>query len=151
MTEGILDKAKSLSDSLKDKVTGLNEFMIENDKNEIINMFKEKGVSKIDEIFETIDRYRSVFTDAGYQIGAINASLGIPPDITIVFKFLGTIDPVKRKLVLKEAEESKLIIIILESLFNASDFSEKIKVGELTLKTINVKLGLIPAISIALG
>lgn len=95
MTEGILDKAKSLSDSLKDKVTGLNEFMIENDKNEIINMFKEKGVSKIDEIFETIDRYRSVFTDAGYQIGAINASLGIPPDITIVFKFLGTIDPVK--------------------------------------------------------
>ncbi|MCZ7610273.1 MAG: hypothetical protein M5U17_08885 [Ignavibacterium sp.] len=151
MTEGILDKAKSLSDSLKDKVTGLNEFMIENDKNEIINMFKEKGVSKIDEIFETIDRYRSVFTDAGYQIGGINTSLGIPPDITIVFKFLGTIDSEKRKLVLEKAEENKLVIIILESLFKASDFSEKIKVGELTLKTINVKLGLIPAISIALG
>lgn len=151
MTEGILDKAKSLSDSLKDKVTGLNEFMIENDKNEIISLFKEKGVSKIDEIFETIDRYRSVFTDAGYQIGGINSSLGIPPDITIVFKFLGTIDTEKRKLVLEEAEENKLVIIILESLFKASDFSEKIKVGELTLKTINVKLGLIPAISIALG
>ncbi|HOJ07982.1 MAG: hypothetical protein HND40_10970 [Ignavibacteriota bacterium] len=151
MTEGILDKAKSLSDSLKDKVTGLNEFMIENDKNEIISLFKEKGVSKIDEIFETIDRYRSVFTDAGYQIGGINTSLGIPPDITIVFKFLGTIDTEKRKLVLEEAEENKLVIIILESLFKASDFSEKIKVGELTLKTINVKLGLIPAISIALG
>lgn len=151
MTEGILDKAKSLSDSLKDKVTGLNEFMIENDKNEIIIMFKEKGVSKIDEIFETIDRYRSVFTDAGYQIGGINTSLGIPPDITIVFKFLGTIDSEKRKLVLEKAEENKLVIIILESLFKASDFSEKIKVGELTLKTINVKLGLIPAISIALG
>lgn len=151
MTEGILNKAKSLSDSLKDKVTGLNEFMIENDKNEIISLFKEKGVSKIDEIFETIDRYRSVFTDAGYQIGGINTSLGIPPDITIVFKFLGTIDTEKRKLVLEEAEENKLVIIILESLFKASDFSEKIKVGELTLKTINVKLGLIPAISIALG
>ncbi|HMN17708.1 MAG TPA: hypothetical protein PKD03_08830 [Ignavibacteriaceae bacterium] len=151
MTEGILDKVKSLSDSLKDKVTGLNEFMIENDKNEIISLFKEKGVSKIDEIFETIDRYRSVFTDAGYQIGGINTSLGIPPDITIVFKFLGTIDTEKRKLVLEEAEENKLVIIILESLFKASDFSEKIKVGELTLKTINVKLGLIPAISIALG
>lgn len=151
MTEGILDKAKSLSDSLKDKVTGLNEFMIENDKNEIISLFKEKGVSKIDEIFETIDRYRSVFTDAGYQIGGINTSLGIPPDITIVFKFLGTIDTEKRKLVLEEAEENKLVIIILESLFKASDLSEKIKVGELTLKTINVKLGLIPAISIALG
>ncbi|MFZ2864015.1 MAG: hypothetical protein WA440_04615 [Ignavibacteriaceae bacterium] len=151
MTEGILDKAKSLSDSLKDKVTGLNEFMIENDKNEIISLFKEKGVSKIDEIYETIDRYRSVFTDAGYQIGGINSSLGIPPDITIVFKFLGTIDTEKRKLVLEEAEENKLVIIILESLFKASDFSEKIKVGELTLKTINVKLGLIPAISIALG
>lgn len=151
MTEGILDKAKSLSDSLKDKVAGLNEFMIENDKNEIISLFKEKGVSKIDEIFETIDRYRSVFTDAGYQIGGINTSLGIPPDITIVFKFLGTIDTEKRKLVLEEAEENKLVIIILESLFKASDFSEKIKVGELTLKTINVKLGLIPAISIALG
>lgn len=151
MTEGILDKAKSLSDSLKDKVTGLNEFMIENDKNEIISLFKEKGVSKIDEIYETIDRYRSVFTDAGYQIGGINTSLGIPPDITIVFKFLGTIDTEKRKLVLEEAEENKLVIIILESLFKASDFSEKIKVGELTLKTINVKLGLIPAISIALG
>ncbi|MDT3695959.1 MAG: hypothetical protein ROY99_06160 [Ignavibacterium sp.] len=151
MAEGILDKAKSLTDSLKDKVTGLNEYMLESDKNEIINLFKDKGMSRIDEIFETIEHYRSVFVDAGYQIGGINASLGLPPDITIAFKFLGTIDLEKRKIVLEEAEENKLIIIILESLFKASDFSEKIKVGELTLKTINVKLGLIPAISIVLG
>ncbi|MDY0084006.1 MAG: hypothetical protein RBR74_12555, partial [Ignavibacteriaceae bacterium] len=141
----------SLTDSLKNKVSDLNDFMVENDKNEIINLFKEKSESKIDEIFETIDRYKNVFTDAGYQIGGINASLGLPPDITIVFKILGTVDREKRNSVLSEAEENKLITIILESLFKASDFSDKIKVGELTLKTINVKLGLIPAISIALG
>lgn len=151
MAEEILDKTKSLTDSIKDKVTSLSDFLIENDKNEITDLFKGKGKNKIDEIFKTIDSYKTVFSDADYQVGGINASLGIPPDITIVFKFLGTVDAEKREFVLKEAEGNNLIAIILDSLFKASDFGEKIKVGDMTLKTINVKLGLIPVISIALG
>jgi len=41
--------------------------------------------------------------------------------------------------------------MLLNSLFKASDYTEKVKVGDLKLKTINVKLGLIPSISVSLS
>lgn len=151
MSESILDKAKSMADSLKEKVSGLSDIMLDNDKDEIIKQFKEKGESKIDDIFTTIDQYRTVFSDAGYEVGGMNISLGLPPDITIIFKFLGTVDSEKRNELEAKVDQNRLAAIILGSLFKASDFSEKIKVGELKLKTINIKLGLIPSISVALG
>lgn len=151
MSESILDKAKSMADSLKEKVSGLSDIMLDNDKDEIIKQFKEKGESKIDDIFTTIDQYRNVFSDAGYEVGGMNISLGLPPDITIIFKFLGTVDSEKRNELEAKVDQNRLAAIILGSLFKASDFSEKIKVGELKLKTINIKLGLIPSISVALG
>lgn len=151
MSESILDKAKSMADSLKEKVSGLSDIMLDNDKDEIIKQFKEKGESKIDDIFSTIDQYKTVFSDAGYEVGGMNVSLGLPPDITIIFKFLGTVDSEKRNELEAKVDQNRLAAIILGSLFKASDFSEKIKVGDLKLKTINIKLGLIPSISVALG
>jgi hypothetical protein len=61
------------------------------------------------------------------------------------------VDDIKRKEIEIKVAENKLASILLSSLFKASDFAEKIKVGELKLKTINIKLGLIPSINVSLS
>jgi hypothetical protein len=114
-------------------------------------MFKEKGVDRVSEVFYGIDKFKSLFHEAGYDVGGINVSLGLPPEISISFKFLGSVDEEKRKEIVSKVSEYKLASIILSSLFKASDYTENIKVGELKLKTINVKLGIIPSISVSLA
>ncbi|MBK7631074.1 MAG: hypothetical protein IPJ23_10330 [Ignavibacteriales bacterium] len=151
MSENILDKAKAAAQSLKEKSIDFTEHLVDDDKEEIINQFKQKGSEKIVEILEIIEKYKSLFADAGYELNSFNASLTIPPDISISFYFLGMIDETKRKEINAHISESKIAFIILNSLFKASDFAEKIKIGSIKLKTVSIKLGLIPAISISLS
>ena len=60
-------------------------------------------------------------------------------------------DEFERNNILSKAQDSKIATMILKSLFKASDYSESIKIGELKLKSINIKLGLIPSISVSLS
>lgn len=151
MSENILDKVKAASQSVKVKVTNLNEVFGDSDKDEIVNLFKEKSGDRVEEIFKNINQFKTIFYEAGYDIGGISVSLGLPPDISISFKFLGSVDEIKRKEIMVKVSENKIASVILSSLFRASDFTEKISVGEMKLKTINVKLGLIPSISVNLS
>jgi len=151
MTDNILDKAKAAAESLKGKAVGLNEIFGDSEKNEIIHLFKDKGIDKVEEVFVSIDKFKSLFYNAGYEVSGVNVSLGIPPDISISFKFLGSVDEIKRKEIEAMLSENKLAFIVLNSLFKASDYTEKVKVGDLKLKSINIKLGIIPAISVSLS
>jgi hypothetical protein len=151
MSDNILDKAKAAAESLKSKAESLNEIIGDSERDETVNQFKEKGIDKIEEVFVSIDKFKSLFSEAGYEVSGINVSLGLPPDISISFKFLGSVEEVKRKEIETKLGENKSALIILNSLFKASDYTEKIKVGELKLKSINIKLGLIPSISVSLS
>lgn len=151
MSENIFDKAKSAAQSLTEKVTNLSEVFGDSDKDEIINLFKEKNDERVEEMFKNIYQFKTLFYEAGYDIGGISVSLGLPPDISISFKFLGPVNETKRKEIVTKVSENKIASIILSSLFRASDFTEKINVGVMKLKTINVKLGLIPSISVNLS
>jgi hypothetical protein len=151
MSDNILIKAKTTAQSIKEKAVNFNEIFGDSEKNEIINQFKEKGIDKVEEVFVSIDKFKSLFYEAGYEVGGVNVSLGIPPDISISFKFLGLVDEIKRKEISARLSEHKLASILLLSLFSASDYTEKIKVGDLKLNTINIKLGLIPSISVSLS
>jgi hypothetical protein len=151
MSDNILNRAKAAAESLKGKAVNFNEILGENEKNEIINQFKEKGVDKVEEVFVSIEKFKSLFYEAGYEVSGINVSLGLPPDISISFKFLGSVDIVKRKEIETKLGENKSALIILNSLFKASDYTEKVKVGNMKLNTINIKLGLIPSISVSLS
>ncbi|MCU0344556.1 MAG: hypothetical protein MUF28_12140 [Ignavibacterium sp.] len=151
MSDNILIKAKTTAQSIKEKAVNFNEIFGDSEKNEIINQFKEKGIDKVEEVFVSIDKFKSLFYEAGYEVGGVNVSLGIPPDISISFKFLGLVDEIKRKEISARLSEHKLASILLQSLFSASDYTEKIKVGDLKLNTINIKLGLIPSISVSLS
>ena len=101
------------------------------------------------ETLTTFNQYSSLFKESGYEISSINASVSIPPDISINFKCLDSVAVEKREELLEKTKENKIAVIILISLFKASDFSETIKMGNFKLKTINIKLGLIPSISVS--
>ncbi len=149
MSDGILDKAKASLNSTKEKIKGFQETYFDDEKKEIIEQFKGTGQEKIKETLTTFTQYSSLFKEAGYDLSSINASVSIPPDISIAFKYLDSAPLEKRTVLLETVKENKIAVIILKSLFKASDFSESLKMGNFKLKTINIKLGLIPGISVS--
>ena len=148
MSESIFGKAKKTLELSKVKLGDLKESFFDDANKEIIEQFKDSGQEKIKETLTTFNQYSSLFKESGYEISSINASVSIPPDISISFKCLDSIAVEKREELLEKANENKIAMIILISLFKASDFSDTIKMGSFKLKTINIKLGLIPSISI---
>jgi len=149
MGDGILDKAKLSIESAKEKLNTAKENLFDDEKREIIEHFKGSGQEKIKETITIFNQFSSLFKEAGYDLSSINASVSIPPDISISFKYLDSAPVEKREEFIGKAKENKIAVIILKSLFKASDFSESIKMGNYKLKSINVKLGLIPGISIS--
>lgn len=149
MGDGILDKAKLSVESAKDKIKNITGNLFDDEEKEIIEQFKSSGQDKIKETFSIFSDYASLFKEAGYEIGSINANVSLPPEISITFKYLDSAPVEKRDGLIQKAKENKVAVIILKSLFKASDFSESIKLGNYKLKSINVKLGLIPGISIS--
>lgn len=151
MTEDFFDKAKAAAANVAEKITTIKEMLWDEEKAEIISQFKEKAENKINEVTETINKYKFLFTEAGYEVNSLNASLGLPPEISLSFLFIGAVDKAGRENILSQATESKLVTILLKSLFKASDFAETIKIGDMKLKSINITLGLIPGISITIS
>ncbi len=149
MSESIMNKAKASLESAKGKINNIKENMFDDEKKEIAANFKDSGQEKIKETLSTFNQYSLLFKEAGYELSSINASVSIPPDISISFKCLDSIPVEKRDDLLEQAKENKIVLIILRSLFKASDFSEAMKMGRFKLKSINIKLGLIPSISIS--
>lgn len=149
MNESIISKAKKTLEISKVKLGDLRESFFDDAKKEIIDQFKDSGQDKIKETLTTFNQYSSLFKESGYEISSISASVSIPPEISISFKCLDTIAMEKREELLEKAKENKIAVIILVSLFKSSDFSESIKMGNYKLKTINIKLGLIPSISVS--
>jgi len=149
MVDGILNKAKLSIECAKEKIKVVKENLFDDEKKAIIEQFKGSGQEKIKETLTIFNQYSSLFKEAGYDLSSINASVSIPPDISISFRYLDSAPLEKREELLGTVKENKIAAIILKSLFKASDYSESIKMGNFKLKTINVKLGLIPGISIS--
>lgn len=151
MSESLFDKAKAAAVSVTETISNIKGFFWDDERIEIISQFKEKAEDKLNEVLETISKYKTLFAEAGYEVHGLTASLSIPPDIAISFKFIGAMEAEKREGIISQTSESKLAAIILKSLFKASDFAETIKIGEMKLQTINITLGLIPGISISMS
>jgi len=151
MGNGILDKAKLSVESAKEKIKNVTGNLFDDEEKEIIEQFKSSGQDKIKETFTTFSEYASLFKEAGYEIGSINANVSLPPEISITFKYLDSAPVEKREGLIERAKDNKVAVIILKSLFKASDYSETMKIGSFKLKTINIKLGLIPGISVSLS
>lgn len=149
MGQSILDKAKASLESKKEKVKEWHESYFDDEKKEIIEQFKVSGQEKIKETLKTFNDFSLLFKQGGYELSSINVSVSIPPDISITFRCLDTILEDERGSLLEKTGENKLALLILKSLFKASDFAESVKMGNYKLNSINIKLGLIPGISVS--
>jgi len=151
MVDNILDSAKASLESAKEKIKSVTENLFDDEEKEIIEQFKSSGQEKMKETLSTFSEYASLFKEAGYELGSINANVSLPPEISITFKYLDSAPVEKREGLIERAKDNKVAVIILKSLFKASDYSETMKLGSFKLKTINIKLGLIPGISVSLS
>ena len=149
MANNILDSAKASLGSAKEKIKNVTENMFDDEEKEIIEQFKSSGQDKLIDSLSTFSEYAAIFKEAGYELGSINANVSLPPEISVTFKYLDSASVEKRDGLVQKAKDNKVAVIILKSLFKASDFSESIKIGNYKLKSINVKLGLIPGISVS--
>ncbi|HSD63483.1 MAG TPA: hypothetical protein VLB50_06775 [Ignavibacteriaceae bacterium] len=145
----MIKSTKASIASVKEKLGELTTNLWDEEKNEIINEYKEKGEMKLQELAEMLNSNTDLFKKAGFEVSSINASLGMPPDISITFKYLGAVSEDERNEILLKIKDSKMVSVLLKSLFKASKFSESIKVGQYKLNNINIKLGLIPGIGIS--
>jgi hypothetical protein len=145
----ILEKAKETLSTAKDSLTDFKDILLDEDKKEIAAQFKDSSQTKVKDFLSTLNEYGGLFKDAGYEISGINASISIPPDISISFNCLTEIPADEREKILAKAEKNNLALIIVKSLFKASDFSDAVKIGEFRLRHITLKLGIIPGITIS--
>ena len=148
MDENFLSKAKASAISLKDKVSDFKENLWDDEKKQIIEEFKDGTSEKFKAMLETLSNYTTLFKEAGYEISSINASVALPPDISITFKCLDEIPITERVNILNKVQDVKIATLLLKSLFRASDYSDTIKLGEFKLRAISIKMGLIPSVSV---
>jgi hypothetical protein len=149
MDENFLSKAKAAASKMKDKVADLKENLWDDEKKDIIEEFKDGTSEKFKSVLETLSNYNSLFKEAGYEISSINASMALPPDMSITFKCLNEIPPSERDNIFNKVQDSKIATLLLKSLFRASDYSDTIKIGEFKLRSINIKMGLMPSVSVS--
>ena len=81
MVDNILDSAKASLESAKEKIKSVTENLFDDEEKEIIEQFKSSGQEKMIATLSTFTEYASLFKEAGYDIGSINANVSLPPEI----------------------------------------------------------------------
>ena len=78
----------------------------------------------------------------------VSINLGIPPVISSTFRFIKDISEEEQKKVLEETKKSPLIHLIISCLLKASNYFDKIKVGNYKMTSVSISLGLTPGVNI---
>ena len=144
----IIEQAKETVGAVTEKLIDLKDDFWNDEQKLIAEEFKDQGVGKIQEILSRLNSAEDFFERAGFKPDGYTVSLGLPPQISTKFTLLKEIDEQDRENIMKEAEEKKIIKLVLTCLFKANDFCGKMQLGENKLETITVALGLIPGITV---
>lgn len=148
MEENIFSKAKSSAASIKSRINEFKDSFWDEEKEEIVNQFKDSGKGKISEIIASINNSAEWFSKAGYSFNQIEITLGVPPDLVLEFSKNESISEEDKKQIIEEIKKNKIVSLIIKSLFKANDFADSLKIGERQLKSIEITLGITPGISI---
>ncbi|MDR3669144.1 MAG: hypothetical protein P4L35_20125 [Ignavibacteriaceae bacterium] len=143
MTDNIFSKAKDSVSAIKDKMTDWGD-----EQKKIMQEFKDSGTDKIKEVLENIGGSSAIFLQSGYELKSVNINLGLPPVIVATFHFLKDVSEDEQKRVLDETKKSSMIHLIITCLLKASDYFDKIKVGDYKMNSVAISLGLAPGINI---
>jgi len=148
MPDNIFSKVKESTSSIKDKMSDLKEDIWGEEQKQIIQEFKDSGIVKIKEVLENIGGSSTIFLQSGYELKDVSINLGIPPVIVSTFHFIKDIPEEEQRKVLEETKKSTLIHLIITCLLKASNYFDKIKIGDYKMNSVSISLGLTPGINI---
>ena len=142
MADNIFSKVKDSASALKDKVSDLKENIWGDEHKQIIKEFKDSGSDKIKEVLENIGGSAEIFLQSGYELNNVSINMGLPPEIVTTFHFIKDISVEEQNKVLEESKKSSIINLIVSCLLKASDYFDKIKVGDYKMSSVSITLGL---------
>ncbi|QQS37715.1 MAG: hypothetical protein IPM56_07120 [Ignavibacteriales bacterium] len=148
MASKIFDKAKEQAEALKNKISDIGSEFWDSEKISIIQEFKESGTDKIKDVVKDLNQSSEIFKRGGFKLTEVEVTLGLPPEIVVLFDALEKVSDEEKEILVKELEGRRMILLVLSSLFKARSFFEVIKFGEYKLQQVKISLGLTPGISI---
>lgn len=152
MAESILDKAKGAAldavSTVTEKVVSFKDMAIGDERDEIINDFKDASSNKVKEVLDSVHESMALIVASGYEFKGIGVALGLSPSISLSFHYVKEISDEDRNSILEQAAEKKMIKMILKLLFKAGDFYKAIKLGDYVLDAVNMSLGISPGMSV---
>jgi len=146
--DDFIEKAKDSASTITDKISELTNNLIGDESRAITDEFKDAGTNKVKEVVDMIDASKIYVTRAGYELISLHVSLGLPPQISLSFKYQSAVSEDDRKKLLEEVEERKILSVIIKCLFKAGDFYTSAKFKEYKLGSVDISLGLTPGVNI---
>ncbi|MBS1513662.1 MAG: hypothetical protein JSS63_01430 [Bacteroidetes bacterium] len=148
LTDNLKEKLQDGLSSVTEKIDDMKENVWGEDRDEIIGQFKDKGTGKVKEVFQEIADSNALIQRSGFILVDLEVSLGLPPEIGAIFHQNKKVTKEEKEEIMKEAEDKKIVKIILNCLFKASDYYDKISIANYKLDKIELTLGLAPGIKI---
>jgi hypothetical protein len=148
--EEIVNKIIETTTTVTEKITELKDNIWDDEQKLIVEEFKDKGMDRLKEIISDFNNSSALFESAGFKQESITVSMGLPPDISSKFKMISKVSSDEQKKLLTQTEDNKILKVVLSCLFKANNFCDMIQLGDFKLDSVNIKLGLIPGITVNL-
>lgn len=106
------------------------------------------GVQKGQEVLGQINLLLKQLQDAGYEIGAMEAQLSAPPEITIHLKTGSAMNDAKLLAISQAYQNNDVVALILGSLVQANKLREAVDVDTIELSGATITLRTGPSITL---
>lgn len=146
MAENIIEKVIESAANLTDKVEEIKEDLWGEEQKLIIEEFKDSSISKVKDLLNNINGSSALIDKSGFHLESLNITMGLPPDISGEFRFVSKISPEEKEKLIEEVKDNKVVKIITNCLFKASEFYDKIQFGNYKLDIVEITLGITPGI-----
>ncbi len=138
--QSIIEKTKEVLGTISENVNDL----LQNEKNEVAQEFKEATADRANAMLEEITQLAETINKAGFEVAALNITVGLPPVFAMNFTFVRDISEEEEETLLENYKDKKISIIILKTLFKSTLYAQKLKMGEFKLSEVDIELGIIP-------
>ena len=142
--DDLINKVTDITTSITDKIDDWKTDFFDDEKQNIIQEFRENTKEKISAILNDLQNSTKLIENIGYDFVAFNIDLGIPPSVQLIFEVL----PLKaEKIEAQLPEDINLVIkIVLKALLRTNALAQSIKLNDFECKQVTLTMGLNPDI-----
>jgi len=115
--------------------------------NDLTQVVSDAGTEATVQLISDVNLVLGLLPDAGFEVGAVDMELGIPPTVTISLKVGGAVNEVRLKN-LQEKAGNRMLSMIVASLIQASKMQNAVSLETLTLQDLQVVMTATPTVSL---